>query len=214
MGMAGSALANTSIHNMRYLRSLRGETVADIARREGVSVKAVEKSLRMAEIDHALNTTENLNREAISSVRTNLPHATSAIRRMLNAKTLIRETKMVKGKEQTTIVQVDDIEVQTKGVAAFKDILVALQPKTGGGVNVNVNQANANTAAVATTNIRTTTYEDRLRKIRNQQAEYAALPSQVIDAPEAADEDDDVEDDDDDSLGMEDDGDDADSETE
>jgi transcriptional regulator with XRE-family HTH domain len=200
-------LTNNSVHTMRYLRTQRGETVADIARGEGVTVKAVEKSLRMVAVDHALNTTETLQREAISSIRTNIPDATKAIRRMLNAKTLVRETKVIKGKEITKIIEVDDTEVQVKGVNAWKDLLIAMQPKTPGGVNVNVNQSNANMAAAATTtNIRTTTYEDRLRQIRNQQAEFAALPSQVIDAPEAADE----EDEDDDPLDNEED-DDADS---
>jgi hypothetical protein len=191
---------------MRYLRTQRGEMVPDIARSEGVTVKAVEKSLRMVAVDHALNTTETLQREAISSIRSNIPEATRAIKRLLNAKTLVRETKVINGKEITKIVTVDDTEVQVKGVNAWKDLLIAMQPKTPGGVNVNVNQSNANMAAATTTNIRTTTYEDRLRQIRNQQAEFAALPSQVIDAPEAADE----EDEDDDPLDNEED-DDADS---
>jgi hypothetical protein len=147
-----------------------------------------------------------LQREAISSIRSNIPEATRAIKRLLNAKTLVRETKVINGKEITKIVTVDDTEVQVKGVNAWKDLLIAMQPKTPGGVNVNVNQSNANMAAATTTNIRTTTYEDRLRQIRNQQAEFAALPSQVIDAPEAADE----EDEDDNPLDNEED-DDADS---
>jgi hypothetical protein len=205
-----TAMSKATIHTMRYLRHHRGETVQDIARNEGVTVKAVEKSLRQVQVDHALNTPEQLEREAINVVRSNLPHVQSAISRALKAKTLIRETTIRRGKEETRIKTVDDIDTQLKGLKAFNDMLTATQPK-GTGIAVNVNQQNANlAAAAATTNIRTTTYEDRLRRIRNQQAEYALMPSQVIDAPEATDEDDEV-----DPLDEEDDGyDDAESDSE
>lgn len=190
-----AALAKTTTHEMRYLRTLRGETVADISRSDGVSVQAIEKSLRMVQVDHMLNTTEHLQREAIGAIRSNMPEATQAIKRMLTAKTLVRETRVIKGKEVTRTVLADDTDIQVKGANLWKDLLVAMQPKVEGGVRVNVNQSNANmAAAAATTNIRTTTYEDRLRSIRNQQAEYASRPSEVIDAPEAPEEDEEEDD--------------------
>lgn len=188
---------SASVHMVRHLRTLRGETVADIAKAEGVSVKQVERSLRRIELDRALNTREQMDFETIRVIRESGPEAQEALRRAFHAKAILRKRNK-KGEEVAVLV--DDHERQLEAVEMYKELVTAMQPR-GNGFTIN-NQANANAAAAAatTTNIRTEGFEERLKRLRKQQTEFAALPSETIAPPDADDDydDDDEEDEDED----------------
>jgi hypothetical protein len=170
------------------MRKDMGEKVEDIALSEGVSVKAVEKSIRQITLEKAVHNQQNLNTAVISMLMGNLRHVNSAFQSGLGAKNYI-EKKNADG--STELVAVDDTELQLKALQVYGKYLEAMHPK-GGGVNVNVQQ---NNPTQINNNMRNSGYEGVLRTVLEKVNAHNQLPRETADVYEAEVEDDEEEDD-------------------
>lgn len=177
-------------HYMRFLRSEQGEKLEDIANSEGVSLAAVEKSVKMIRLHRGINTQENLNQAVVGMLVGNLTHANKALQRGFNAQNYIEQKK---ADGSTKLVPVPDIVAQQKTLEIFGKYLESMQPKAG-GVNLKIQQNNANQAN-ATTNVRAGGYEQMLRDVIGKADVQNALPSTTADVidPEDAEGDEDEE---------------------
>lgn len=184
-----SIILNQARHYMRYLRKERGETTAQIANSEGVSQKAIEKSIRQVEIQRGLYTQQNLNASMVGMLMGNLGHVDLTLKRMFKAKDYM-EQKNPDGSIQ--FIPVDDKATQLKAMEVFGKFLDSMQPRSA-GVNVKVQQNNANQANA--TGGKVGGYEDMLRGILDNVQNFNQLPSQTGDVIEAEEDADDEEDD-------------------
>jgi len=182
-------LRENSLHYMRYLRKDRGESVRDIARSEGVTQRAVEKSVRMVEMHRSLYSAQNLNVTVTSMLMGNAGNVDQTLRRMFDAKEYI-ERKNPDGSSE--LIPIDDKLVQLEAVKVYGKLLDSMQPK-GSGMTVKVQQNNAN-QTVATTG-KAGGYEDMLHSILKNVGNYNQLPSETGDVIEAEETEDDDEED-------------------
>ncbi len=174
-------------HYMRYLRRNEGESLDEIARAEGVSVKAIEKSIKQVELHRSLNNQGNLNANVVAMLMGNLSRVDKGFKKLFNAKSYV-ERRLADGSSE--LVPIDDTETQLETIKVFGKFIESMQPK-GGGLAVNVNQTNQ-TASV--TNIRHGGFVERMTEIRKRVQEHNLLPSVTVDAREADPDDEDDED--------------------
>lgn len=177
-------------HYMRYLRNDRGETAEEIAKSEGVSTKAIEKSISMVRFHRELNTQQNLNTAVVGMLMTNLGRADKTLQRMFLAKNYI-EHKKPDG--TTELVPIDDTKVQMQALEIYGKYLEAMQPK--GGFNLKVQQNNAN-QAVAHSNAKSGGFEEVLHGIVSNVQKFNELPSKTADVIESEPDDDDEDEED------------------
>lgn len=176
-------------HYMRYLRS-RDEKPADIARSEGVTIRAIEKSIRTVEIQQALYTQTNLNVAVLGMLMKKVNKVEGTFDRMFDAKDYI-EQRNPDG--STVLIPVDDKSVQLEALKIFGSYISAQQPKSA-GVSLNVQQNNANQANAVSTG--KGGYEEMLHQIVKEANTHNQLPSEtadVIDDEDFSEEDDDDE---------------------
>src|SRR5579859_2899411 len=169
-------------HYMRYLRRNEGESVEEIARTEGVSAKAIEKSIKQVQLHRNLNTQGNLNANVVSMLMGNLGRVDKGFKKLFNAKSYI-ERRLADGSSE--LVPVDDMATQLEALRVYGKFVESMQPK-GGGVAVNVSQSNQ-TAQV--TNIRHGGFVERMSEIRKRVQEHNLLPPVTVDAREEDPED-------------------------
>src|SRR5208282_4493280 len=161
-------------HMERALRVKSGETVAEIAKTDGVTEKAVEKSLRIIRVNRARHSEEFLKEELIRIAMQLGPGTVNAVAGALEATYDV--TKNDNGKEVT--VQEPDHSTRLKAVEQFVEIAKAAQPKTGGNINVGMG-VNVNRP----TRQATGTYvgmEDRLRDITKEIEQQPLLEGHTV----------------------------------
>jgi hypothetical protein len=176
-------------HYMRYMRADQGEKPEQIAASEGVSLQAVEKSIKMVRFHRGLNTQSNLNTAVVGMLMGNLNHVDKTFQRMFKAKNYI-EHKKPDG--STKLVPIEDTETQMKALEVYGKFVGSLQPKSA-GVNLSVQQNNANQSA-SISNARGGGYEEMLHGILGNVRSHNDLPPQtadVIDAEEDGEEEED-----------------------
>lgn len=177
-------------HYMRFMRVERGEKPADIARSEGVTARAIAKSVRIVEMQRMLNTNTNLSVAMVGMLMGKVNKVNVTLDRMLDAKDYL-ERKLEGG--ATEFVPVDDKAVQLEALKIYGSYVTAQQPK-GGGVSVNVQQNNANQANATAAG--RGGYEEMLHQIIKEASSHNQLPSEtadVIDDEDFSEEDDDDE---------------------
>jgi len=178
-------------HYMRYLRHDQGEKAEAIALSEGVSVTAIQKSIKMIHFHRALNTQANLNTAVVGMLMGNLGRVDKTFQKMFKAKNYV-EQKRADG--STKMIPIDDTSTQLKAVEVYGKFIESMQPK-GGGLNVKVQQNNSNQSS-AITNVRSGGYEEMLHGILSNVKTHNALPTQTADVIDAEEDDDENEDDD------------------
>ena len=180
-------------HYMRFLRYDQGEKQEEIAKSEGVTVKAIEKSIALVRLHRGLNTQQNLNTAVVGMLMGNLGKADRTLRRMFSAKNYI-EHKLEDG--TTKLMPIDDTKVQMQALEIYGKYMEVMQPR-GGGVSLNVQQNNSN--QVTTTNARSGGFEEVLHSIIGDVKAHNELPYQTADVIEGeeSDENEDDEDEDD-----------------
>jgi hypothetical protein len=161
-----------------------GEKVEEIAQSEGVSIKAIEKSIRQVSMERAIHTQQNLSTAVISMLMGNMRGVDQAFKKGLKAQNFL-ERKNADGSNQ--FVPVDDTETQLKTLQVYGKFLEAMQPK-GSGISVSVQQNNANQANQ--TNMRNGGYESMLRSVLDKVHAHNELPRETADVIEAEKEDD------------------------
>lgn len=171
-----TALANSK-HFDRYYRNKSGESIEDIAKKDGVREKAVKDSLLTVEAYRTRNTVESTN-QAMSSVVLNLAsRIEGAIAEALEA--------TYESEKDGKKIEEPDHTTRLKAVSEVREIAKVIQPKSGGpqiGINVGVGISDRKASG---------TYvgmEERMRDIRKtikerpQLAEAKVVQTQVLEA--------------------------------
>lgn len=187
----GTALDHAT-HYMRFIRAEDGESAAAIARSEGVTVRSIEKSLRTVRQEKALHTQANLTAALMGMMLRQVPKVNTTFDRMLDAKEYVVQNNP---DGSTNLIPVDDKTIQLEALKAWGSFMSAMQPKTGGGVNVSVQQNNSN-KALAVSGGRGG-YEEMLHQVIKESKDFNALPSITADV---LDDEDFSEDDEDDEV--------------
>jgi hypothetical protein len=179
------SLANRK-HLDRFILHKGGKTIDEIAAEEEVRPETIRASIRRVEIAQGYYNQEFLNQSLISIVLSAAPAAQKAVLSALGAQT-VRTSKNSKGEE--IFVKEPDHETQLKGLAEFREIAKAAQPKpahqtkiaVGVGVGVNT-QASGSYVAM----------EDRMRDIKQKRLMQPVEDDRrapVLDAPMVGDSD-------------------------
>jgi hypothetical protein len=163
-------------HLERALRVKSGETIPEIAKADGVSEKAVQKSLRIVNVNRARHSDEFLKEELIRIAMKLGPGTMTAVAGALEATYDV--TKNDNGKEVT--VQEPDHSTRLKAVEQFVEIAKAAQPKTGGNINVGMGVNVGGTRATPTATGSYVGMEDRLRAIRQEIAQRPQLEERTV----------------------------------
>lgn len=172
-------------HYMRFLRhDMQGETAETIAKTEGVSVKAVERSFTIVRMHRAINNHQNLNTAVVGMLMGNLGKADKTMGRMLNAKNYLEHT-MPDGTKRYEAI--DNPKVQLQALEIFGRYIESMQPKaTGNVLKIQQNNANVNTPA---TNAKSGGFEEVLHGVIDKVRSTNALPFATADVIEAEEED-------------------------
>jgi len=155
------SLANRK-HLDRFILHKGGKTIDEIAAEEDVRPETIRASVRKVEIAQGYYNQEFLNQSLISLVLNATPAAQKALMAALSAQT-VRTAKNKAGEE--ILIKEPDYDTQAKGLAEFREIAKAAQPKpshqtkiaVGVGVGVNA-QASGSYVGM----------EDRMREIKQR----------------------------------------------
>lgn len=169
-------------HLFRWMQSQLGKTVEEIAAAENVAPATIEASIQSLMLYQEQNTQLRAELAFRDLIIEAIPQAKEAMGGLLQATTIVG----VKDKTTGTIVdtEVPDKITRIEALRLLGNMFTATQPKTPGvAVQVNNNQQN-NSPTVG----RGETNEERLRRIRAEQAKYNLLPPKVIGVPQNIDE--------------------------
>lgn len=142
----------------RYARNKAGESIEEIARKDGVSEKAVKNSIRSIQLYRELHSTEFTNEGVNAVLQNRVRDLDKALENGLTASTEVEEN----GKKKN----VPDVPLQLRAVGEFRSLLGTVQPKVAPTTSVQVGVGVSQTTRVATG-----TYvgmEDRLRRITTE----------------------------------------------
>lgn len=178
-------------HLMRFLRAqANGGNLAEIAKKEGVSVQAIKSSVMEIERYRSRNTNTEMDFAIRDFVISSVPAAKESLDGLLKATELVEVKDLKTGK--TRYEKVDDKTTRLEATRIVKDLIIGMQPKAA-AVNMNVEQTNqvANMSSAET-------MEERLDRLRAQKNQFDALPPTVAAVPDdidAGDDDDEGDDD-------------------
>lgn len=125
----------SEVHLRRYYRNKHGESVPDIATKDGVDEQTVKNSIRAVELYRARHNVETLNEAIATAVLTVVPDVQRSIKRQLGA------TTTVDGKNGKQRKQPDFI-TQRAAVAEVRGLIQTVQPKIA---PVHATQVNVDT---------------------------------------------------------------------
>jgi hypothetical protein len=175
-------------HLLRFLKSQAGQSPADIAKSEGVSIAVVKGSINKIDGYRRANTSGELDFAIRDLVISSVPIAKESLHGLLAATERVEETDYRTGKKK--VVVQEDKTTRLEAQRLLKDLIVGLQPKAAPvAVNVQQNNQNANLGS-------SETLEERLRRLRKQADEHNLLPPEVAGTPAHIDAGEDAEDDD------------------
>src|SRR5208283_1035562 len=139
-GIAGNRSLLTSDRNLqqwnRWLRFKCGATAEEIAKADGVSLRAVEEAVLAGEVYRQAHSLDVANGEVYGTVTRVMPNVERSLNRGLTAKNR-RVNK--KGK---TIVE-NDLNTQLRAVGEVTKLIEAVQPKSGNTTNINASAQSA-----------------------------------------------------------------------
>jgi hypothetical protein len=172
-------------HLERALRVKSGETIPEIAKADGVSEKAVQKSLRIVNVNRARHSNEFLTESLIGIVMDLEPRTKAALAGALGATYDV--TKTDKNGKEITVAEPDHT-TQLKAVEKITELAKAAQPRGAPSINVGMG---VNVGGARATPSATGSYvgmEDRLRAIRQEiagrpQIEERSVTTAVLEAP-------------------------------
>jgi hypothetical protein len=181
-------------HLMRYLLSQAGTEIAEIAKRENVSVKTVKESIAEWERYAARNSEGQMQLAIRDMIITTTDRAKDTLDGLLKATTFIDVKQKNTG--MTVSQEVEDKITRLEALKVYTGLLTASQPKVPQIVNNN-----SNTQQTAVLSSAETT-EERMRRLKASAAQHNLLPPVVTGVPELIDkgfdpDDDDGEEDDD-----------------
>lgn len=164
-----SALSS-AIHSGRFFRNKHGESIEEIAAAEGVSVKAVKRSIESVNLYRSRNTHEQVN--------TILSHVVlevgNQVRQALNE--ALGATFVVKDGDKT--VHEPDHNTRMKAVGEVRQIAQVVQPKSGPSTNVTVGVGVTQQTRVASGGY--IGMEDRLRQIRQDRLNKPEIEGKTV----------------------------------
>lgn len=161
---------NSNLHTERFLRSTSGETIADIAKDQGVTEKAILRSIADVKLYRSRNTHENVN-QAISAV------ILSVAKELQNAVSqALKATFDVKDGDKT--VKEADHSTRLRAAAEIRQLAQVVQPKSSPSTNVSVGVGVTQQTRVASGGY--VGMEDRLRQIRQQRSEQTVLEGSTV----------------------------------
>jgi adenosyl cobinamide kinase/adenosyl cobinamide phosphate guanylyltransferase len=166
-------LAPASIQQSRFLRHRVGFSIEEIARRDGVSQRTVERSIQRVDAFRQANSVEFVNEALSNSV---MKHKQDMDRSIANA---LRAQRQVKDQKTGEIKTVPDHQVRLEAINKLIDIAKTVQPKAGHVIKVNVGVG----VGVRPSESQYVGFEDRIERIR----ESMAAPAQIEGSPEAGD---------------------------
>jgi hypothetical protein len=173
--MAHSHSANSQKALERYERNKAGESIADIAKADGVSENSVQQSIRSVQLFRSKHTHEYANQAISAIVIDTAGHVKKSLVNGLTATT----TETISDKNgNTRKVKKPDVSAQMRAVSEYQKLASTIQPK-GGGTNVNVGVG----VGVNQTRVATGSYigmEDRLRKIMQQQKQQPIVEGTTL----------------------------------
>jgi hypothetical protein len=177
MAKAASYNPGAGKHLERALRVKGGYTVAEIAKQDGVSEQAVQKSLRIVNINRARHSDEFLKEEFVRIAMLLGPGTAQAVAGALGATYDVTKTDK-DGKE--IVVQEPDNTTRLQAVDRVVEIAKVALPKGGPSINVGMG---VNVAANRSTPSASGAYigmEDRLRAIRQEIAQRPQLEEKTV----------------------------------
>ncbi len=177
-------------HYMRAIRVEEGEKAADVARSEGVTIRAIDKSIQLVKNQRGVYTQQNMNTAMVGMLLNTLAKVAEALERGLNAEQYL-ERKSADG--SIDYMPVPDKTAQLEAMRVFGSYFASMQAK-GGGISVKVQQNNANQASAVATG--RGGYEEMLHQVIKEANTHNLLPAataDVIDDEDYSEEDDDDE---------------------
>lgn len=182
-------------HLMRYLLSQADTPIAEIAKRDNVSIKTVKESISEMERYVARNSEGQMQLAIRDMIITTTEQAKDTLDGLLKATTFIDVKQAKTG--LTVSQQVEDKITRLEALKVYTGLLTASQPKVPQIVNNNSNSVQTAVLSSAETT------EERMRRLKEQARQHNLLPPVVIGVPELIDkgfdpDDNDGEDEDDD----------------
>src|SRR5580693_1466229 len=110
-----TAISTQGKSYLRYLRhdDGKGDSIAEIARSEGVSEKAVENSIKQIKRRRQVNSLDTVNTEVHGMLLGNMADVSKTLKRQLNAKNYVERRR---ADDSSELVAVPDNETQLKAV--------------------------------------------------------------------------------------------------
>lgn len=184
-------------HLMRYLLSQADTPIAEIAKRDNVSIKTVKESISEMERYVARNSEGQMQLAIRDMIITTTEQAKDTLDGLLKATTFIDVKQAKTG--MTVSQQVEDKITRLEALKVYTGLLTASQPKVPQAVFNNNQQNNTQTAILSSAE----TTEERMRRLKEQARQHNLLPPVVTGVPELIDkgfdpDDNDGEDEDDD----------------
>lgn len=166
-------LATAEVHLRRYYRNKNGETIQEIAKKDGVQEQTIKDSIRAVELYRIRRSVETMNENVVDVVLETLPNYKKAINDGLKAVSVVEEGNN-KRKEP-------DHNVRMKAASELRSLIQVVQPRTP---HVHATQVNVGGGQGQQPRVATGSYlgmEDRLRVI-NEELEKTknAVPSRPL----------------------------------
>jgi hypothetical protein len=168
-------------HLMRYLNSKAGIPLIELAKRENVSVKTIQESIRTMEAYESRNSEGQLQLAVRDMIISLAPQAKESLSGLMLATTTVEKTNPKTGQKE--YISEPDKITRLESLKVYNGMVAAAQPKVS-PVSLSVSQNNNNQTAVLSA---AETTEERLRRLKASAAEHNLLPPVVIGVPETID---------------------------
>lgn len=172
-------------HLMRWLKAqaVGGSEEAAaraVAQSEHITIETARASIREVDAYRKRNDKVEFDYAIRDLVISAIPQAKETLNGLLAATELVEVKDHKTG--TTKIVEMEDKTTRLEAFRALSTLTIGLQPKTP-MIEQNISQ----TTQVAAISSGTETNEERLKRLRQQAAEYRALPPEVIAVPDYVD---------------------------
>ncbi len=168
-------------HLMRYLRSKAGIDPETIAKQDGVSLKAVQESIKEMERYESANSEGQVSLGVRNLILTCLPQAEATITGLMTATNTVERKNARTG--GVDYVNVEDKITRLEALKVFNGMISSQQPKAP-AQQINVNQTNQQATVLSSAE----TTEERFRRLRAKVAEHNLLPPVVVGVPKSIDD--------------------------
>jgi len=157
----------------RYHRNKQGESIEEIAKRDGVTEITVKDSIRKVEIFRSRRSVDLMNEDIAGIVIDSGKAVNNALQEALTAENEYQDSKT--GEK----ISVPDHSIRLQAASEVREFAKVIQPKVGPHSTVNVG------VGISGGRVATGSYigmEDRLREIRKTRAEQPLLEGRTVTA--------------------------------